>query len=113
MTMLIIKYWTLAKRRVGRREHRARFGAIAILDIDHRGIDALAGNTFQRHGPAAGTAVPVTYLEQITPHMVVSDFLTAILAAPDRNWHRLRDRTDPYSATRFSGSFAGSTDRNG
>src|ERR1700730_285622 len=77
------QWWKLAKRRVGRAEHRARFVAIAILDIDHRGIDALAGNTFQRHGPAAGVAVPVTYLEQIAHHIVVSDFLTAILATPD------------------------------
>src|SRR6267378_5213131 len=81
--MEVSEAWKLAKRRVGRSEHRARFVAIAILDIDHRGIGVLAGNIFQRHGPAAGTAVPVAYLEQITHHIVVSDFATAVLAAPD------------------------------
>jgi hypothetical protein len=61
----------LVKRRVGRTEHRAGLVAIAALDIDHRGIDPLAGNIFERHAPAAGAAVPVTYLEQSAHHIVV------------------------------------------
>src|SRR3981189_2780022 len=75
--------WNLVKGRIGRTEHRARLVAIAVLDIDHRGINTLAGNTFQRHGPVAGTAVPVTYLEQVAHHIVVGDLATAILAATD------------------------------
>ena len=42
------------QRRVGCPQHRAGLLAIAVLDEHHRGIDALAGNIFQRHGPAAG-----------------------------------------------------------
>src|ERR1700694_2431321 len=73
----------LTARQIGRAEHRTRLVAIAVLDIDHRGIDALAGNTFQRHGPVAGTAVPVAYLEQVAHHIIVGDLATAILAAAD------------------------------
>ena len=72
------------QRRKGGAEHRAGLVAVAVLEIDHRGIDALAGNIFQRHGPARRTAVPVTDLEQVANHIVVGDFTAAILAAAAR-----------------------------
>src|SRR6185437_3709864 len=83
------------QQRVGRAEHRAGLVAIAILDIDRRGIDAVARDVFQRHGPAARRAVPVTDLEQVAHHVVVGDFTPAIFAAPDRDRHRFRNRADP------------------
>ena len=60
----------LVQRRVGRAQHRAGIFAIAVLNVNHRGIDALAGNIFQRHRPAAGSAVPVADLQQIAHHVV-------------------------------------------
>src|SRR4051794_26000916 len=77
----------LSQRRVGGAEHRARLVAAAALDIDDGGIDAVAGNIFQRNGPASRTAVPVADLHEIAHHIVVSELLAAILAAPDRNQH--------------------------
>src|SRR6185312_276920 len=85
----------LIQRGVGCAEHQAGLVAIAILDIDHRGIDALARDIFHRHGPGAGLAGPVTDLQPVAHDIVVRHLTAAILAASDRDRHRLRDRADP------------------
>src|SRR6185312_8611688 len=89
----------LAQRGHCRAEHSARLFAAAVLDIDHRGIDALVGDILQRNGPASRAAVPVADLHEIAHDVVVGDLLTAILAAPDRDRHRARNRAEPDFAT--------------
>ena len=52
----------LAQLGHGRAEHRTRLVAIAILNIDDRGVDAIARNALKGNGPASRTAVPVADL---------------------------------------------------
>ena len=67
----------------GRAQHGAGPFAIAILDVDRRGIDALARYVFQRHRPVAGGAIPIADFQQIADHIMLGHFVTAILAARD------------------------------
>src|SRR5262249_30757625 len=63
-------------------------------------VDAVAREVLDRHGPAFWTAVPVADLEQVAHHVVISDLLSAIFAAADRDRHRFGDRADPDLAAR-------------
>src|SRR5438552_13818313 len=72
-----------------RSQHDAGLVAIAVLDVDHRGVDALTGYIFQRNRPATGISVPVAHLEQATHHVVVGHLTAAILTAADRDRHSL------------------------
>ena len=84
--------------------------ARAVLEIDHRGIDAVAADVLQRHGPGRRRSGPVTDLQPVPHHIVVGQRLAAIFAAADGDRHRFRYRTDPDLATRGVRALLGGRD---